>query len=61
MRKEYECPKCGEWIAILDSSPESFACPWCNVDLLYSADFSFEEGTWRDCSTLSMKEAKISG
>jgi transcription initiation factor IIE alpha subunit len=33
MIKDYPCPMCGEYIAIIHTTPEVFECPWCNEPL----------------------------
>jgi transcription initiation factor IIE alpha subunit len=30
---DYPCPKCGEYIAIIHTTPEVFDCPWCKEPL----------------------------
>jgi transcription initiation factor IIE alpha subunit len=33
MIKDYPCPKCGDYIAIIHTTPEVFDCPWCKEPL----------------------------
>lgn len=49
---EYECPVCGEWVAILPTTPELFPCPWCKEPLQISSDAEFEGGMWHDLTRL---------
>lgn len=59
MSRDYECPKCGEWIAVpLDSEgidTDNFNCPWCNEKLRLDADAEFVDGSWKDLSKLVTK------
>jgi predicted RNA-binding Zn-ribbon protein involved in translation (DUF1610 family) len=49
----YECPNCGEWVAILPSTNKGkFPCPWCKQSLRLDADAEFTNGSWHDRSRL---------
>jgi transcription initiation factor IIE alpha subunit len=50
--REYECPNCGDWVAILHTTPGAFDCPWCKEPLTLSTDAEFRDGMWRDLSRL---------
>lgn len=56
MTRDYECPKCDEWIAVnIDSenfNTGDFHCPWCNERLRLDADAEFANGSWKDLSKL---------
>ncbi len=60
MNPEYECPVCGDYIAILPTTPENFDCPWCKEPLFISSDAEFEDGIWHDLTRLvSHKQTMI--
>ena len=53
MHRDYECPKCGDWIELhTETSGTVFKCPWCNERLRLDADAEFENGIWHDLSKL---------
>lgn len=38
--RDYECPKCDEWIEILPTTTtDDFRCPWCNERLRLDIDY----------------------
>lgn len=50
--RQFECPKCSEWIDILPTTPEKFDCPWCKAKLEQCVDAEFENGSWHDLTEI---------
>lgn len=51
MKFQYDCPHCGTEFEIEDGVEEA-KCECCKSLIAISPDFSFEEGRWRDCTTV---------
>jgi hypothetical protein len=51
--KLYECPKCSGDVPVKELDKIA-RCPDCGIALTINADAEFENGTWRDLTTISI-------
>lgn len=53
-RREYDCPICAFPI-LTELEAGRVKCPDCGVHLLVDADYSCDDGSWRDHTTLRVE------
>lgn len=52
--REYDCPKC-EYPIPVENDADEVQCPDCRLIWAVDSDYSFEEGQWRDKTSLRFK------
>lgn len=51
------CPHCDEDLAI-PADQDVIYCPYCDKTWSINYDYSFEEGRWRDCTTMTERKTQ---
>jgi DNA-directed RNA polymerase subunit RPC12/RpoP len=53
-RREYDCPVC-QFPILTDLDADRVKCPDCGSHLRVEADYSFDDGQWRDHTALAVE------